>query len=293
VVHLLMSAPEPQQRLNGFLARLRNGVDQAAAFEQAFGQSPAAALAAASQNVAANQFPEISSLLPAGAAPAPGQAREIAELEAVITRADALLAKGRLTEASESLLDAARRWPSDPSPIAGLGYLAILPRQSVFWETYGRALLAAGDRPAAREAALSATVSSLTPEQAQMAQGLLRDIENQPPARAPAKPAVTTPQGWQPRQGDATLSGRLVYVDCETSLLKFHIETKPAAGRTPAQKTILASDKPNQIMLRGGGPEKKEFVCAAQPARPLVEAGYIAKPAQPPIAGELVWLEFK
>lgn len=59
VVHLLMSTPQPQQRLNDFLARLRNGLDQASAFEQAFGQTPAAAIAAASQRVAVNRFLEI------------------------------------------------------------------------------------------------------------------------------------------------------------------------------------------------------------------------------------------
>lgn len=211
---------------------------------------------------------------------------------------------------------------------------ALLPRKAVFWEAYGRALLDSGDRSGAKEAARSSLMASTTPEQANLAQGLLRDADAPPVVRPSAKPAVTTPKGWQPQQGDATVSGRLVFVDCDTALLKFHIETTPAVGRTPAQKTILASDKPNQIMLRGGGAQKREFVCGLQAARPQVEAGYIArppapppppeppkpeppkpaakkgvsarkapakrapapkpvKPAEPPIAGELVWLAFQ
>ncbi|MBI4893740.1 MAG: tetratricopeptide repeat protein [Acidobacteria bacterium] len=218
--------------------------------------------------------------------------------------------------------------------------VAILPRSSVYWEAYGRALLAAGDRAGARDAARSATASAATTEQSQMAQGLLRDADAPPPAKPSPKPAVTTPRGWKPEEGDAKVTGRLVLVDCDTSLLKFHIETQPAAARIPAQKTILGTEKPNQIMLRGAGAQKREFVCGRQATRPLVEAGYIAKvmetapppapveaakttasktvaaktgaakkgapakkspapkpapakPAAPPVAGELVWLEFK
>lgn len=421
LVHTLMSRPQPHRDIARFLARLRDGVEQPAAFQDAFGQSIEQAIVQTRQTVAAGRFPERT----ADAAPAPppaGPARELPEVEAVLARADALLANGRISEAEQAFQDAARHWPDSASAAAGLGYLAmrradydtarrqreiaiargdlqaathfeyamlvrdtrgpealvvqslrqaveinprfaeawyalgaallrqgsaaeavdclrkatsVLPRQSVFWEAYGRALLAAGDRPGAREAARSALLAAATPEQSAMAQGLLREVDAPPSARPPAKPPVTTPQGWQPPQGDATVQGRLVFVDCQTSLLKFHIETKPAARRTPAQKIILATDKPNQIMLRGAGAQKREFVCGPQTARPLVEAGYISKPpeaapppppeppkppakaaakssrskkapppkgvparkpvrpAEPPIAGELVWLAFQ
>ncbi len=206
----------------------------------------------------------------------------------------------------------------------------ILPRQSVFWEALGRAQLEAGKRVVARVSALRALDAASTPEQASIAQGLLRDVDTPAPAKPSTKPGVTTPKGWESPKGDSTASGRLVFLDCATSLLKFHIETKPAAGRTPAQKVIVGTERPNQVMLRGGSAQKREFICGPQPGSPLVEAGYIAKaqepppppapkpvppakasstkkgatpkkaapakpvkPADPPVAGELVWLEFK
>lgn len=412
LVHNLMSRPAAQQNIARFAARLRDGIEQSAAFQEVFGQTIDQALEEARQSAAAGRFPERTVDAPA-APPAPGPAAELAEVEAAVVRADALLASDKTEDAAQAFQDAARRWPAHPAAAVGLGYLAlrrgdfdtarrqlelaiaggdqqaatyfeyamlvrdtkgpaalvvqslrqavelspglaeawyelgstllgqgnaaeaadclrrataILPRQTVFWEAYGRALLAAGNRSGAREAARSALLAATTPEQANMAQGLLRDADAPPAARPPARPPVTTPPGWQPRQGDATVKGRLVFVDCDTSLLKFHIETKPATRRTPAEKTILASDKPNQIMLRGAGAQKREFVCGPQAASPLVEAGYSAapppeppkpeppkpaakkgaaakkapprrapvpRPAPPPIAGELVWLAFQ
>lgn len=370
LVHTLMSRPAAHQNIARFAARLRDGIEQTAAFQEAFGQSIEKVLDEARQAVAAGRFPERTVDAPS-APPALGPAAELPEVEAAVIRANALLAYGKTDDAAKAFQDAARRWPDHPTPAAGLGYLAmrrgdfdtarlqlelaiargdkqaathfeyamlvrdtkgpealvvqslrqavelspsyaeawyalgstllsqgntaeavdclrkataVLPRQSVFWEAYGRALLAAGNRPGAKDAARSALLAAATPEQANMAQGLMRDADAAPAARPPAKPPVTTPQGWQPRQGDSTVKGRLVFVDCETSLLKFHIETRPATRRTPAEKTILASDKPNQIMLRGAGAQKREFVCGPQAASPLVEAGYIAKPpeAAPP-----------
>lgn len=366
LVHTLMSRPAPLESIARFLARLRDGIEQPAAFQEAFGLSIEKALEEARQAVAANRFPERTSAAPP-ALPPVSQAKEMPEVEAAVARADALLANGRRTEAEQAFQDATRRWPDHPAAVAGIGYLAmrrgdydaarrqlelaiakgdrqaathfeyamlvrdtkgpealvvqslrqavelsprfaeawyalgtallrqgnsaeavsclrqataILPRQSVFWEAYGRALLAAGDRPGAREAARSALLAASTSEQANMAQGLLREADAPPSTRPPAKPPVTTPRGWSAREGDSTVQGRLVFVDCETALLKFHIETKPAAGRTPAQKTILASDKPNQIMLRGSGAQKREFVCGPQALKPLVEAGYVARPPE-------------
>lgn len=428
LVHTLMSRPSPHEGVARFVARVREGIEQSAAFREVFGKSVEQAIDEVRQAVAANRFPErAAEFVPASRPPAAPQ--ELPEVDALVARADALLATGRVEEAGQMFQEAVRRWPEHPAPAAGMGYLAlrrgdydaarrqlelaiargdrqasthfeyamlvrdtkgpealvvqslrqavemsprfaeawyalgaallrqgggtgeavaalrqataILPRQPVFWEAYGRALLAAGDRAGARDAARSALHAAVTPEQSALAQSLLREAEAPPPKTPPAKPAATTARGWQPQQGDATVQGRLVFVDCDTALLKFHIETKPAAGRTPAQKTILASDKPGQIMLRGGGMQKREFVCGPQAARPLVEAGYIArpaeaaeppkpeppkpeppkpeppkpaarkgaaakkappkraapakpvKPAEPPIAGELVWLAFQ
>ena len=156
-----------------------------------------------------------------------------------------------------------------------------------------------------------------------MAQGLTREIEAAPANRPPKKPPVTTPPGWQEAKGDATVSGKLVALDCASATILFQIEIKPG------QRVILTTAKLNQVMLKGNTSQKRDFVCGPQKPAPLVEAGYIAaaiSPAPPPAAappapvkpgksgkrappkkaaptkskvaaapvlGELVWLDFK
>lgn len=176
----------------------------------------------------------------------------------------------------------------------------------MYWETLGRAWDAAGQRDQARAAAQRAMDTATTPEQSAMAQGLVRELEQSPKARPGAHPAVVVPKTWEQREGNATVEGKLVRVDCATASLKFHIQTAPATAKTRAKVTILFSDKPNQIMLRGNSAEKREFVCGYQRNGPQVVAGYIATPPSPPEkpkagrrpapappAGELVTLDFK
>jgi hypothetical protein len=198
------------------------------------------------------------------------------------------------------------------------------------WEALGRAYQAAGQREAARQAAQRAVTFGRTAEQIAMAQGLLREIDSAPVQAAEPAPAVVVPKTWDQKKGDSRVSGRLVQVDCGGNALKFHIQ--PASGGAAAKpvKTILATDAPNQILLSGKTAQKREFVCGPQTDAPLVEATYIAvpaagasaaagaaetkpvpapkpspakgrlpvapvsrKPADPPVAGELITLEFK
>lgn len=181
------------------------------------------------------------------------------------------------------------------------------PRHSMYWEGLGRAQRAAGQVAAARSAAQTAVATATTPEQSAMARGLLRELDQTPkPASDGKKNSVVVPKTWEQRQGDASVNGKLVRVDCSGSHLKFHIQTKPATAKSRAQVTILFSDKPNEIMLRGNSKEKREFVCGYQRIAPLVEAFYVTTPATPPVkpkpgqrpapmppAGELVILDFK
>ena len=158
-----------------------------------------------------------------------------------------------------------------------------------------------------------------------MARGLLMELEKEPAPSGPRPPSVVTPKTWEPPKGDSRVGGKLVQVDCGGDLLKFHIQP-PASGAGPAPpKTILASDSPNRIMLSGKTGQKREFICGPQPDAPLVEATYNAaptpapapvveappppkpapakgrrpaapvrrKPVDPPVAGELITLEFK
>lgn len=180
-----------------------------------------------------------------------------------------LLRQGKAAEAAEAMRHA----------------VDVSPRNSMYWEGLGRAWQAAGQRDPARMAAQRAMQTATTPEQSAMAQGLGREIEqNVRPKPAASKPGVVTPKSWEPRQADATVTGKLVQVDCATPTLKFHIQTAPATAKTKAKVTILVSDKPNQIMLRGNTGQKREFVCGPQRAAPVVEAGYAAAPAaaEPP-----------
>lgn len=210
---------------------------------------------------------------------------------------------------------------------------ALDPQRSAAWEAWGRALLESGDRQRAREAAGHALASAATGEQGEMARALIREIEARPAGPPKPAPAVETPAGWKPREGDARAEGRLVWIGCDDAKLRFRIEVKPRTARTPAVTVLLETGKPNLVMLRGKTEGRREFVCGEQKPAPAVVAGYIsapappvqpasesapaaaksaspkaakkapakktarrparAKPAPEPVAGELVWLEFR
>jgi tetratricopeptide (TPR) repeat protein len=195
--------------------------------------------------------------------------------EAWLVLGNWLLGKGRAAEAAQALERAA----------------ALEPQRSAAWEALGRARLALGDRAAARQAAQRAAITATAPEQTEMARALLREIETRPPAQAQPKPAVATPQGWKPREGDAQVTGRLVEINCDGPKLRFRIEVRPRTAKTPAESVILETDKPNLVMLRGKTAGRREFVCGPQQPAAEVVAGYIAAapeaataPPEPPPA---------
>lgn len=240
-------------------------------------------------------------------------ADEPAFAEAWLVLGNWLLGRGRATEAAPCLEKAA----------------ALEPRRSVIWEAYGRALLESGARAAASQAARRAAGFAATAEQAAMAQALLREIETRPAAPRPL-PAAAAPRAWQPEEGNARITGRLVHIDCETSTLRFLIELKPRTARARAEQAVVVSDQPQRIMLRGVAGGRREFVCGPQSPAPRVEAGYLASatrpeaepappvsppaatakararkalpkkatprrpvPPPPPVLGQLVWLDFQ
>ncbi|MGC8882676.1 MAG: tetratricopeptide repeat protein [Bryobacteraceae bacterium] len=182
--------------------------------------------------------------------------------EAWLVLGNWLLGKGRPAEAAEALERAA----------------ALEPQRSVAWEALGRARLALGDRERARQAAARAALTAARPQDTEMAQALLREIETRPAAPLKPKSAVETPAGWKPREGDAQVSGRLVEIDCSGPTLRFRIEVKPRTARTPAESVILETDKPNLVMLRGKTAGRREFICGAQQPAPEVTAGYVSAP---------------
>jgi len=226
-----------------------------------------------------------------------------------------LLLKGRAAEAAACLEKAA----------------SLDPRRSAAWEALGRALLQTGDRIRARQAAEKALSAASAPEQGEMARALMREIETRPAAAPKPAPALQTPAGWQPRDGDARAEGRLVSIRCEDPRLLFRIEVKPRTKTSPPVAVTLETAKPHLVMLRGKTEGRREFICGDQQPAPLVAAGYIAapapespaveappeprkpapktakkaparktaprpappKPRPEPVAGELVWLEFR
>lgn len=240
--------------------------------------------------------------------------------EAWLVLGNWLLTKGRAAEAAPCLEKAA----------------ALDPRRSAAWEAWGRALLEMGERQRAREAAAGALGAASTPEQREMALALMREIETRPAQPPKPAPAVQTPAGWRPREGDARAEGRLVSITCEDTRLLFRIEVKPRTAKTRAVTVLLETSKPNLVMLRGKTEGRREFVCGEQKPAPQVAAGYIAapppaaepappqppppapakkaassktskkapakkaaprpapaKPKPEPVAGEIVWLEFR
>lgn len=237
--------------------------------------------------------------------------------EAWLVLGNWLLRQGRAREAAPCLEKAA----------------SLDPQRSAAWEAWGRALLESGDREKAREAAGRALAAAVTGEQGEMARALIRDIETRPAEPPKPAPAVQTPTGWKPREGDSRVEGRLVWIGCDDARLRFRIEVKPRTAKTQAVTVLLETDKPNLVMLRGKTEGRREFICGEQKPAPAVAAGYIAapppsaaapapepppaaksapsksgkkapakkaarrpapaKPKPEPVAGELVWLEFR
>lgn len=164
---------------------------------------------------------------------------------------------------------------------------AILPRQSVFWESLGRAYLASARPIEAGAAAAKAALSAQNDIERQLANGLKRDVAAWRPPEPPkaAKSWFQVPDGWQGPKPDAGINGRLVEVTCGTDLLLFTVET------APKQRTILRAADPSKIFLRQQDGEKREFVCGPQKPVLLVEAGYRSDPEpKAKSAGELIVL---
>lgn len=155
---------------------------------------------------------------------------------------------------------------------------ALLPRQSQFWLELAEVRQTLGQTEAARADALRGVEAAATPQESEMARGLLRVLES--PAILPLrKPAVVTPKSWDTPRGDATLEGQLVQVDCEGVSLKFHV----AAG---GRRVVLVAADPGRVALRGGSAAQREFACGPQKSELKVLVEYKT-------GGELVAIEFR
>lgn len=162
--------------------------------------------------------------------------------------------EGRLEEGLEHLRQAAE----------------ILPRQSSFWHALALAYHKAGRSELARRAARRSLEAALTEQERQMAQAALDLVSREKPAEPAARPAVTTPPGWFPRQGNSILEGTLERIDCLGPSARLHI-------RSGARQVKLWVDRPDRVAVRGASALTFELACGEQ-APKLVAVEYVAAP---------------
>jgi len=106
------------------------------------------------------------------------------------------------------------------------------------------------------------------------------------PARAAE---VVTPPSGKTDEGETSVTGRLVSIDCSGSSLKFHIETGPG------QAIVLVARDPSSIRQSGGVTGPRRLACGPQAGAPRVVAGYSAAASTgvEGAAGELRKLDFQ
>ena len=168
--------------------------------------------------------------------------------EAHALLANAAQREGRLTEAIDHLKRAA----------------SILPRQSQFWHALALAYHQAGERELARSSARRALDAAATDAEREAAQAAIALAGSPASVAMPnTRPAVTTPERWQNRKGDARLEGQLVEVECLGTSARFHLV---ASG----SKIVLDVLRPGEIPIGNSTGERQELSCGRQQPVPVV-----------------------
>ncbi|MFN7936074.1 MAG: DUF1570 domain-containing protein [Bryobacteraceae bacterium] len=140
---------------------------------------------------------------------------------------------------------------------------AVLPRQSYFWHALATCYQALGRKQEAVRAARRALDAAATVEQAEMARAAIQSLEVQPAAALPKRPAVTTPESWKNKQGDARLQGILERIECLGQSARFHVR---AQNKTHA----LLVENPGDVLLKNFSSATFEFRCGPQKPLPIV-----------------------
>lgn len=156
----------------------------------------------------------------------------------------------------------------------------ILPRQAGFWHALALAYQKTGRLELARRAARRSLEAALTEQEREMAQAALDLIGRERPAESPARPAVATPPGWFPEQGDSRIEGTLERIDCLGASARLHI-------RSDERRVKLWVENPQRVTVKGAAGLSFEFACGEQPSR-LVAVEYRTKPDAAPGADGLV-----
>jgi tetratricopeptide (TPR) repeat protein len=147
----------------------------------------------------------------------------------------------------------------------------ILPRQAYFWQALAFANHKLGRAGEARDAALRALRAAGTDHEEQMARSALNLIEAREPASTKPRPAVNTPESWNPPVGDASISADLVRVDCEGGSARLHL-------RRDGDTTVLVVSDPRTVTIQGG-PARRTIPCGVQSPTP-VKVDFIAATKQ-------------
>ena len=143
--------------------------------------------------------------------------------------------------------------------------LGVLPRQSYFWHARAMSHLELKQPELARHAALRAAASAVSPAELEMAQAAVKLAGTSPSPVPPAKPAVTVPDSWKPRQGSETVEGTLEQIDCYGSAARFQI--RPSG---PAAPVRLWVDKPGEVLLKDASSLTFTFACGPQQPRKVI-----------------------
>jgi tetratricopeptide (TPR) repeat protein len=163
---------------------------------------------------------------------------------------------------------------------------SLLPRQSPFWEARARLEWKLDRREPAVQSARQAVACARTPNETQMAEGLLRDFEEalQPPA--PSRTRIATPPAWNPAPASASAEGLLTRIDCLDNSLLFHMRL------TDGTVLLLRADGPASIRLEAES-TPAEFSCGVLSAPRTVRVHYNPLPPGAAAAGTLIRLGFR
>ena len=154
--------------------------------------------------------------------------------------------------------------------------LRVQPRQSPFWHARAMSHLELKQPELARRSALRAAASAATNAQLDMAQAALKLVAATPAAASTrAKPVVTVPDSWKPRQGAASVEGQLEQIDCYGASARFQV--RPSASSAPVRLWV---DKPGDVLLKDVSSLSFTFACGPQQPR-KVAIEYDPQPGLP------------
>jgi Flp pilus assembly protein TadD len=137
----------------------------------------------------------------------------------------------------------------------------ILPRQAYFWQALSYAQHKLEHESEARDAALRALNCASTPHEREMAEAALKLAGEPARKAAPRRSGTVTPDTWRNAQGDRTVTGKLIHVDCDGGTASLRIQSG-------TDTLTLRITDPTKVVLRGG-PARTAVPCGPQKDTPV------------------------